>query len=102
MLAGLQAGFHEGVGRVQPAHGLHHDLNFPVLFNHLKIVDNLIRHRTVREIPQIQNILQFHILPCLPGDHIPVLIQYLRHAGTDGPISHYRYFYHVHTLPVVD
>ena len=57
MLAGLQAGLHEGVGRIQAAHGLHHNLHFPVLLDHLEIVDNLVRHRAVREIPQIQDVL---------------------------------------------
>ena len=51
MLARHQAGLHKRIGRIQTAHGLHYNLHFLVLLNHLEIVDDLICHRTVRELP---------------------------------------------------
>ena len=51
ILARHEAGLHEGIGRIQSAHGFHHNLHFLVLLNHLEIVDDLICHRTVRELP---------------------------------------------------
>ena len=51
MLASHKAGLHEWISGIQSAHGLHHNLHFLVLLNHLEIMDNLVCHRTVRELP---------------------------------------------------
>ena len=94
-----QAALHEIVGRVETAHGFHHDADVRIVQNVVELLGELVGIGQVGKLPQIQNPPDFDGFARLVGDAVRVFAQHLRHAGTHHAVTQNRYINHADDHP---
>ena len=74
-LARLKTALYKSVCRLDAAHDLYHDPDLRVVYDRLKIMDDLLLDRISREISQIQYIFYIDLIPCSLCDHTVVQVE---------------------------
>ena len=77
-----------------PTHHFYDDLDLVILYNLLKIMDNLLLNRILRKISQIQYVFDIQFITDSLVDPGAVGIHNLYNSGPHRTISHNRYIYH--------
>ena len=77
----------KGIGRLHTSHHFHHNSHFRIVYNHVKIVNNLLLHRVSRKIPQIQYIFDVDLIACFFGDAAVIGVDDFYNAGPYGSVS---------------
>ena len=93
-LAVFQAGLYIGIGGLQAAHDLHHNLHLGVVYNLVEILGKDAAVGQAGELPQIQDMLDVDLFLGALGDAVLVGDEHLHHTGPHHAVAHYRNLRH--------
>ena len=76
----LKAALHISVGRLDASHHFHHDPDLRIIYDRLKIMNDLFLNRISGEIPEIQNIFYIDLVSGTLGDDLFIPLQDFHHS----------------------